>query len=69
MHSAVGTSTHKIVATELNATTVTDAEILANLLKPTRRRIIEISGNEAYDKSNCDIAMQIKPAVPLFVPK
>lgn len=44
LHIAVDTSTHEIVAAELSLSNVTDAEVLPNLLKQTRRKIIEISG-------------------------
>lgn len=43
LHLEVDTSTHGIAA-ELRLSNVTDAEVLRNLLKQTRRRIIEISG-------------------------
>ncbi|MCV5275034.1 transposase, partial [Escherichia coli] len=49
LHIAVDTSTHEIVAAELSLSNVTDAEVLPNLLKQTRRKIIEISGDGAYD--------------------
>ncbi|GHY76109.1 transposase [Vibrio cholerae] len=49
LHLAVDTSTHEIVSAELSLSNVTDAEVLPNLLKQTRRRIIEISGDGAYD--------------------
>ncbi|EGR10574.1 putative transposase [Vibrio cholerae HE48] len=41
MHLAVDTGTHEIVAAELSLSNVTNAEVLPNLLKQTRRRIIE----------------------------
>ncbi len=49
LHLAVDTSTHEIVAAELSLSNVTDAEVLPDLLKQTRRKIIEISGDGAYD--------------------
>ena len=48
---------------------VTDAEVLPNLLKQTRRRIIEISGDGAYDTRRCHDAIRIKLAVPLIPPR
>lgn len=48
MHIEVDTSTLQIVA-ELSLSNVTDTEVLPNLLKQTRRKIIEISGDGAYD--------------------
>ncbi|WP_029807891.1 IS5/IS1182 family transposase, partial [Vibrio parahaemolyticus] len=48
LHLAVDTSTHEVVAAEPSLSNVTDAEVLPNLLKKTRRRIIEISGDGAY---------------------
>ncbi len=69
LHIAVDTSTHEIVAAELSLSNVTDAKVLPNLLKQTRRKIIEISGDGAYDTRNCHDAIQIKRAVPLIPPR
>ena len=69
LHIAVDTSTHEIVAAELSLSNVTDAEVLPNLLKQTRRKIIEISGDGAYDTRSCYDAIQIKRAVPLIPPR
>ncbi|HGZ6746075.1 TPA: IS5 family transposase [Vibrio parahaemolyticus] len=69
LHLAVDTSTHEIVAAELSLLNVTDAEVLPNLLKQTRRRIIEISGDGAYDKRDCHDAIRFKRAVPLIPPR
>ncbi|ARR10476.1 transposase (plasmid) [Vibrio campbellii] len=54
LYIAVDTSTHEIVAAELSLCNVTDADVLPNLLKQTRRKIIEISGYGAYDTKNCN---------------
>ena len=48
MHIAVDTSTHELVAAELSLSNVTDAEVFPNLLRQTRRKVIEISGDGAY---------------------
>ncbi|EKF9792823.1 IS5 family transposase [Vibrio cholerae] len=69
LHLAVDTSTYEIVATELSLSTVTDAEVLPNLLKQTRRRIIEISGDGAYDTRDCHEAIRFKRAIPLIPPR
>ena len=45
---------------------VTDAEVLPNLLKQTRRKIIEISGDNTR---NCHDAIRIKRAVALIPPR
>ncbi|SKA58167.1 Transposase DDE domain-containing protein, partial [Enterovibrio nigricans DSM 22720] len=66
LHIAVDTSTHEIVAAELSLSDVTGAEVLPNLLKQTRRKIIEISGDGAYDTRNCHDAIRIKRAVALI---
>lgn len=58
----LSTSTHEIVAAELSLFNVTDAEVLPNLLKQTRRKIIEISGDGAYDTRHCHDAIRIKPS-------
>ncbi|WP_029817487.1 IS5/IS1182 family transposase, partial [Vibrio parahaemolyticus] len=64
LHLAVDTSTHEVVAAELSLSNVTDAEVLPNLLKQTHRRIIEISGDGAYDTRDCHDAIRFKRAVP-----
>jgi hypothetical protein len=69
LHIAVDTNTHEIVAAELSLSNVTDAEVLPNLLKQTRRKISEISGDGAYDTRNCHDAIRIKRAVPLIPPR
>ncbi len=69
LHLAVDTSTHEIVAAELSLSNVIDAEVLPNLLKQTRRRIIEISGDGAYDTRDCLDAIRFKRAVPLIPPR
>ncbi len=65
LHIAVDISTHEIVATELSLSNVIDAEVLPNLLRQTRRKIIEVSGDGAYDTRKCHDAIRIKRAVPL----
>ncbi len=69
LHITVDTSTHEIIAAELSLSNVTDTEVLPNLLKQTRRKIIEISGDGAYDTRNCHDAIRIKRAVPLIPPR
>ncbi len=49
LHLTVGTSTHEVVAAKLSLSNVADSEVLPNLLKQTSRRIIEISGDYAYE--------------------
>ena len=63
LHIAVDTSTHEIAASELSLSNVTDAEVLPNLLNQTRRKIIEISGDSAYDTRNCHDAIRIQQEV------
>ncbi|MGR5068704.1 IS5 family transposase [Vibrio alfacsensis] len=46
-----------------------DTEVLPNLLKQTRRKIVEISGDGAYDTRNCHDAIRIKRAVALIPPR
>ncbi|TOM09979.1 IS5/IS1182 family transposase, partial [Vibrio parahaemolyticus] len=69
LHLAVDTSTHEVVAAEPSLSNVTDAEVLPNLLKKTRRRIIEISGDGAYDTRDCHDAIRFKRAVPFIPPR
>lgn len=64
LHLVVNTSTHEIIAAELSLSNVTDAEVLPNLLKQTRRKIVEISGDGAYDARHCHDAVYIKRAAP-----
>ncbi len=69
LHLAVDTSTHEIVATELSLSNVTDAEVLPNLLRQTRRKIIEVSGDGAYDTRLYYEDIRIKQAVALIPPR
>lgn len=46
-----------------------DGEALPNLLKQTRRRIVEISGDGAYDTRLRHEAIRIKQATPLIPPR
>lgn len=68
LHLAVDTSTHEIIAAELSLSTVTDAEVLPNLLEQTRRKILEISGDGAYDTRDYHAGIRIKRAVALIPP-
>ena len=45
---------------------VTDGEVFPNLLKKTRRIILEVSGDGAYDTRACHAATKIKGPVRLF---
>lgn len=69
LHLAVDTNTHEIIAAELSLSNVTDAEVLPNLLKQTRRKIVEISGDGAYDTKAFYEAIRIKRAVALIPPR
>lgn len=69
LHLAVDTSTHEIIAAELSLSTVSDAEVLPSLLKQTRRKILEISGDGAYDTRDCHAAIRIKRAFALVPPR
>ncbi|ANS87813.1 IS5 family transposase [Vibrio parahaemolyticus] len=69
LHLAVDTDTHEIIAAELTLSGVTDAEVLPNLLKQTRRTIKEISGDGAYDTRECHRAIRVKKAISLIPPR
>ena len=69
LHIAVDTSTYEIVASELSLSNITDAEVLPNLLKQTRRKILEISGDGAYETRSCHDAIRFKRAVALIPPR
>ena len=69
LHLAVDADTNDIVAAELSLSNVTDAEVLPYLLKQTRRKIIEISADGAYDTSQCYDAIRVKRATPLIPPR
>ncbi len=69
LHIAVDTNTHEIIAAELSLSTVTDGEVLPNLLKQTHRSILEVSGDGAYDTRACHAAIKIKGAIALIPPR
>ena len=69
LHIAVDTSTHEIIAAELSLSTVTDGEVLPNLLKQTRRSILEVSGDGAYDTRACHAVIKMKGAIALIPPR
>ncbi len=69
LHIVVDISTHEIVASELSLSTVTDVEVLPNLLKQTRRSILEVSGDGAYDTKACHAAIKIKGAIAFIPPR
>ncbi len=69
LHLAVDTCTHEIIAAELSLSTVTDGEVLPTLLKQTQRKIIEISGDGAYDTRACYEAISSKRARALVPPR
>lgn len=60
LHVSVDTSTHEVIANELSLSTVTDSNVLPNLLKKTRRKILEISCDGAYDTRDWHAAIRIK---------
>nr|WP_257976748.1 transposase [Vibrio parahaemolyticus] len=62
----VDTDTHEIIAAELSLSNVGDGEGLPNLLKQTRRKIAEISGDGAYDTRLFYEAIRIKRATSLI---
>ena len=68
LHIAVDTNTHEIIIAGLSLSTVTDGEILPNLLKQTRRSILEVSGDGAYDTRACHAAIKINVAIALVPP-
>ncbi len=47
---------------------MTDAEVLPNLLKQTRKTIKEISGDGAYNMRECHRTIRVKKARPLIPP-
>lgn len=49
LHVTVDTNTHEIIATELSLSTVTNGEVLPNLLEQTHRGILVMSGDGVYD--------------------
>ncbi|PSW06078.1 IS5 family transposase [Photobacterium lipolyticum] len=69
LHIAVDADTHQIVAAELSLSSVTDGEVLPNLLKQTHRKIKAISGDGAYDTRRCYEAIAKKKASPLIPPR
>ncbi len=69
LHLAAGTCTHGIIVAELSLSNVNNTEVFSNLLKQTRRRIIEISGDGAYGTRGCHDAIRFKRAVPHIPPR
>lgn len=69
LHLALDTNTHEIITAELSLSNVSGGEVLPNLLKQTHRRIVEISGDGAYDTRLCYKAIRIKRAAPLIPPR
>ena len=69
LHLTVDTNTHEIIVAELSLSNASDGEARPNLLRQTRRRINEISGDGAYDTRLCYEAIHIKHAVPLIPPR
>ena len=69
MQQDSSTDTHEIIAAELTLSGVTDAEVLPNLLKQTRRTIKEIWRDGAYDTKECHRAIRVKKATPLVPPR
>lgn len=57
---------HKIIAEEWGLSNVTDAKVLPNLLKQTRWKIAEISGDGAYHTNGCYESIRIKRAIALI---
>ncbi|MET2898756.1 IS5 family transposase [Vibrio rotiferianus] len=69
LHLAVDADTHQVVSAELSLSTVTDGEVLPELLKKTHRKIKSISGDGAYDTRLCYQAIERKKAKPLIPPR
>lgn len=69
LHLAVDADTHQVVSAELSLSTVTDGEVLPELLKNTQRKIQSISGDGAYDTWLCYQAIKRKKAQPLIPPR
>lgn len=65
-HLAVDTYIYEIIAAELTLSSETDAEVLPNLLKQTRRVIKAISGYGAYNTRECHRATRVKKVIPLI---
>lgn len=66
LHITVNTNTHEIIASDLSLSTVTDGEVLPNLLKQTRRSLFEVSGDGAYVTRSCYAASKVKGAIVLI---
>ena len=69
LHIGVDVVTHEIIAAELTFSNVSDGDVLPNLLKQTRRKILKVSGDGAYDTRQCYEAICIKKATPLVPPR
>ncbi len=69
LHLAVDTETHEIIAAELSLSNISNGEVMPNLIRQTRRKIAEISGDGAYDTRLCYKAIRIKRAAPIITPR
>ncbi|WP_153448502.1 IS5 family transposase [Vibrio algicola] len=69
LHIGFDVVTHEIIAAELTFSNVSDGDVLPNLLKQTRRKILKVSGDGAYDTRQCYEAIRIKKATPLVPPR
>ena len=69
LHLAVDTASHTIIGAELSMNSVSDGEVLPDLLKQTRRTINTVSADGAYDSQACYDAIYHKAAKALIPPR
>lgn len=69
LYVVVETSTHESIVAELSLSTLTDGEVLLNLLKQIRLSILEVSGDGPYDMRACHAAIKVKGAIALVLPR
>ncbi|ARP39443.1 hypothetical protein K08M4_27520 [Vibrio syngnathi] len=67
LHIAVDTSTHEIIAAELSLSTVTDGEVLSNLLKQTRRSILEGQVITLTTRERATMLLRLSELLRLFL--
>jgi hypothetical protein len=69
LHLAVDTNSHTIIAAELSMNSVSDGEVLPDLLKQTRRNIETVCADGAYDTRACYEAIYRKADNALIPPR
>ncbi|MBQ4835442.1 IS5 family transposase [Pseudoalteromonas luteoviolacea] len=68
-HLAIDAASHDIVSAELSMVSVSDGEVLGDLLQPLRRNVNRVAGDGAYDTRDCYDEIAVKGAVARIPPR